>query len=155
MIIEVTDLVDNINLNIQDIEETIYLEVADIGEQGLQGKEGGFITKTAGENINSHAPVAIVNNLVYKLDASNPLHQFAFVGFTLTSVTMSNEVEIKQIGEIALNGWGLTPNQQYLAGVGGALITSNSSISNFTKVIGYSTTSDTLQIIKDSITINK
>ena len=113
------------------------------------------IAKISGENINSHTPIAIINNLAYKLDASNPLHQFAFAGFTEASSIIGNPCTIKQIGEVTLSGWGLTPNQQYLSGINGTLITSNVSVSNFTKVIGYATTSNTLQIIKDSITINK
>ena len=118
---------------------------------------GGIISISylSGENINSHTPVAVINNLAYKLDASNPLHQFAFVGFTEASSVTGQPCFIKQIGEIYLFGWGLIPNQQYLAGVNGTIITDNVSVSNFTKIIGYATSSNTLQIIKDSVTINK
>ena len=134
------------------------MSVSELGLQGLKGDTGptgGLISKISGENINSHTPVAIINNLAFKLDASNPLHQFAFAGFTEASSTIGNLCTIKQIGEVTLVGWGLTPNQHYLAGANGTLITSNISSSNFTKVIGYATTVNTLQIIKDSITINK
>lgn len=113
------------------------------------------VSKIAAENINSHTPVAIVNNLAYKLDSSNPLHSFAFAGFSEVSSTIGNLCTIKQIGEITLNGWGLIPNKQYLAGINGTMITENLSNTNFTKIIGYATTVNSLQIIKDSLTINK
>jgi hypothetical protein len=159
---EVTLTVDEttnvINIDVIETSTPITIEVSDIGLQGLQGEQGltgGILIKTSGENLTSHTPIAIVNDLAYKLDSSNPLHQFAFVGFTEASSLINENCNIKQIGEITLVGWGLTPNQQYLAGENGTLITSNNSETNFTKVIGYATTANTLQIIKDSITINK
>jgi hypothetical protein len=167
--IEIVENIENVNITVDEITETvnitvseektiINIEVSEIGLQGIQGEQGeagGILIKLAGENINSHTPVALLNNLAYKLDASNPLHQFAFVGFAETSTIVGGQCTIKQIGEVILLGWGLIPNQQYLAGINGTLITENLSSSNFTKVIGYATTADTLQIIKDSITINK
>jgi len=166
-----------INVLITSVPKQVTAEIAQLGKRGFTGKsayeiavDNGFagtesdwlesigkkeLSKTSGENINSHTPIALVNDLAYKLDASNPLHQFAFVGFTEASSVMGQTCTIKQIGELYLSGWGLTPNQHYLAGVDGALITDNSSNSNFTKIIGYATTSNKLQIIKDSLTINK
>jgi hypothetical protein len=134
------------------------ITVAQLGQRGLQGEQGiqgGLITKTSGENLNSHTPIALINNLAYKLDASNPLHQFAFVGFTEASSLIGQSCTIKQIGEVTLLGWDLIPNQHYLAGTNGTLIIENLSGSNFTKIIAYATDSNTLQIIKDSLTINK
>lgn len=156
--IAVEEIVENINITLSETITPVTITIAELGLQGLKGDTGltgGVISKISGENINSHTPIAIINNLAYKLDSSNPLHQFAFAGFTEASSTIGNLCAIKQIGEVTLSGWGLTPNQNYLAGVNGTLITSNISSLNFTKVIGYATTADTLQIIKDSITINK
>jgi hypothetical protein len=146
---------DVVNVVISETITPLTINVADVGLQGPQGIQGGIISKISGENLNSHTPIALVNNLAYKMDSSNPLHQFAFVGFTEVSSTIGNSCSIKQIGEITLAGFGLIPNQQYLAGVNGTLITSNLSATNFTKVIAYAVTSDTLQIIKDYTTINK
>jgi hypothetical protein len=154
----VNQIARTINVNIVNQPKQTTVTISPLGQRGFQGEQGiqgGLITKTAGENINSHTPVVLINDLAYKLDSSNPLHQFAFVGFTEASSLMNEDCNIKQIGEIYLGGWGLMPNQQYLAGVNGTLITENLSSSNFTKVVGYATNSDTLQIIKDSITINK
>jgi len=123
--------------------------------QWLQSLKDSNYIKVSAESIPSHTPVAIVNNQAYKLNASNPLHQFAFVGFSENGTSIGQNCRIKQIGEIVLVGWGLTPNQHYLIGANGTLITNNVSNTNFTKVIGYATDSNTLQIIKDSITINK
>ncbi|CAH56658.1 hypothetical protein PHG11b_31 [Flavobacterium phage 11b] len=146
---------DVVNVVISETITPLTINVADVGLQGPQGIQGGIISKISGENLNSHTPIALVNNLAYKMDSSNPLHQFAFVGFTEVSSTIGNLCSIKQIGEITLAGFGLIPNQQYLSGVNGTLITSNLSATNFTKVIAYAVTSDTLQIIKDYTSINK
>jgi len=153
--IEVIEIVQIVNIGVDETTEVINLTVSDIGLQGLQGKDGNIIVKISGENINSHTPIAIIDNLAYKLDSSNPAHQFAFAGFSEASSIIGADCAIKQIGEVFLGGWGLTPNQHYLAGINGTLITNNISISNFTKVVGYATSTETLQIIKDSITINK
>jgi len=113
-----------------------------------------YLEKESGENIPSHTPVAIINNLAYKLSNLNPQHQFAFVGFSVNGTTQGQICKIQQIGELTLNGWGLTENTQYLAGNAGSIQTENLS-NGFTKVVGYATTSNTLQIIKDYSTINR
>lgn len=144
-----------VNVNISSHQEQISVMISPLGKRGFSGDNGGFIIKISGENITSHTPIVLVNNLAYKLNSSNPLHQFAFVGFSEASSLAGQNCQIKQIGEVVLMGWGLIPNQHYLAGVNGTLITNNLSSTNFTKVIGYAVDSNTLQIIKDSITINK
>jgi hypothetical protein len=163
--IEITEIVQVVNVDVDEINNSIVLNVTEqnnianvvVSDIGLQGPKGDFenLIKVSAESIPSYTPVAIYNNLAYKLDASNPLHQFAFVGFSINGTSTGQNCEIKQLGELTLYGWGLTPNQQYLAGINGTLITENLSSSNFTKVIGYAVTSDKLEIIKDSITINK
>jgi hypothetical protein len=114
----------------------------------------GNLLKISAENIPSYTPVAIYNNQAYKLDNLNPLHQFAFVGFSTNGTTIGQTCIIQQIGELTLSGWGLIQNSHYLAGASGAIQTDNTGV-GFTKVIGYATTTDTLQILKDTITINK
>ena len=150
--------VQSINFQLTEVNESVSIEVAEMGIQGLQGLQGiqgGIIFKTAGEALNSHTPIAIYNGLAYKLDASNVLHQFAYVGFSKKSALAGQIIEIIQVGEIQLIGWNLSPNKQYLAGTAGALVLSNDSEINFTKVIGYAVDENTIQIIKDYITINK
>lgn len=81
---------------------------------------------TAGENINSHTPVVLLNNKLYKLDNTNTNHQFSFIGFTKTSVTANNEVEIED-EIITLQGWNLIPNTLYLAAQNGSIQTANNT----------------------------
>lgn len=149
---------ETVSIIVEEILEDVTIVISEIGIQGPQGPPGigaSNLLVESGENIPSYTPIAIYNNLAYKLDASNPLHQFAFVGFSINGTTTGQNCEIQQIGKLTLLGWGLIQNQQYLAGINGTLITNNISSSNFTKVIGYATDTNTLQIIKDSITINK
>lgn len=130
-----------------------YLTLADLStlENPFTNKH---LIKVSAEIIPSYTPIAIYNNLAYRLDASNPLHQFAFAGFSVNGVTIGQDCKIQQIGELELIGWGLTPNAQYLAGTAGTMVTNNITPNNFTKVIGYATTANTLQIIKDFSTVN-
>lgn len=153
--VTVNQSLKQISTNIINQPKQVTVEVAALGKRGFKGDSGGIIEKISGEDIPSHTPIVLINDTAFKLDSSNPLHQFAFVGFSTNGTSIGQICNIKQVGEVVLVGWGLIPNQQYLAGVNGILITENLSDSNFTKVIGYATNSDTLQIIKDSITINK
>ena len=115
-----------------------------------------YLQKTTGEAIPSHTPVAIVDNLAYKFNSANPNHQFAFAGFSINGTSAGEQIcNIIDSGEIELSGWGLVPNTHYLAGINGTIIMENTSSTNFTKIIGYARTSNILEIIKDSITINK
>ena len=120
----------------------------------LQPEDENTIEKVSAENIPSHTPIAIVNNQAYKFDASNINHQFAFAGFSKNGTIIGQTCLIQQQGEIELVGWGLIPNQQYLAGTSGAIVVDNITLNNFTKVLGYATTTDTLQIIKDYSSVN-
>ena len=113
------------------------------------------IEKISAENIPSHTPIAIIDNQAYKFDASNVNHKFAFAGFSKNGTSIGQACSIQQQGEIELVGWGLTPNQQYLAGTSGAIVTDNVVLDNFTKVLGHATTTNTLQIIKDYTPIIK
>lgn len=153
--ITVDETIESVNIIVTEVSTPINLEVSEMGSQGIPGPTGGTLVKVSAESIPSHTPVVIINNLAYKLNSSNPLHQFAFVGFSENGTSIGQNCQIKQIGELFLFGWGLIPNQHYLAGINGTLITNNLSTTNFTKVIAYATDSNTLQIIKDSITINK
>lgn len=147
-----------VDLGSVQAQELISSDLGNVLTTGIDGKlyvpNEGSISKISAEPIPSYTPIAIYNNLAYKLDNLNPLHQFAFVGFSTNGTSTGQSCIIQQIGELTLQGWGLTPNTQYLAGTVGALQTVNSNL-GFTKVIGYATTTDTLQIIKDYTTINK
>lgn len=112
------------------------------------------IKEVAGEQINSHTPVALVNNLLYKMDYSNQLHQWSFVGFTKTSGNAGDLIEVETY-KIALQGWGLSPNTQYLAGSSGSMIISNNTTGTFTKVIGYAEDANTMLVYKQYSSINK
>ena len=153
-------LQDLINSALQsgDFVSTLLNDVGYLTLSDLSTLENPFINKylikQSAETIPSYTPIAIYNNLAYKLDASNPLHQFAFVGFSVNGVATGQECKIQQIGELELIGWGLTPNTQYLAGTLGAMVTNNTIPNNFTKVIGYATTTNTLEIIKDYTSVN-
>lgn len=163
----VTEIIENTTLVINEVNETVLvtvaetvqnviIEVAELGAQGVKGDkgEGAILNKIAGETIPSYTPVAIIDNLAYKLDASNVSHQFAFVGFSINGTLAGQVCIIQQIGELVLAGWGLQPNQHYLAGPNGTIVLNNNSATNFTKVIGYALNSNTL-VIKDFSTILK
>jgi hypothetical protein len=141
------------NGNGTDLDE--YLADSTGALRFIGTRPSNTISYVSAESIPSHTPVAIYNNLAYKLDASNTLHQFAFVGFSKNGTSVGQECIIQQVGEVELIGWGLIPNKQYLAGTNGAIVLDNITLNNFTKVVGYATTSNTLQIIKDFSSINK
>jgi hypothetical protein len=121
----------------------------------LQLKDVNIIEKVSAENIPSYTPVAIINNQAYKFDASNINHQFAFSGFSKNGTSAGQMCLIQYQGELTLLGWGLIPSTQYLADVSGMITIDNTNSNNFTKVLGYAISEDTLQIIKDYTTINK
>ena len=79
---------------------------------------------------------------------------FSFAGFSVNGTVTGEVCKIQQIGEIVLQGWNLIPNTQYLAGENGTIQIQNNG-EGFTKVIGYATTSNSMQIIKDYTTIIK
>lgn len=140
-------------VNSQVVVNRYNVTINPLGQKGDSGDS--FLFKISGEAIPSHTPIAIVDNLAYKFDASNLDHTFAFVGFSVNGTNVGENCKIQQLGEIELAGWGLIPNQHYLADYNGLLAVENNSFDKFTKVIGYATTSNSLQIIKDSLTINK
>ena len=147
-----------VDLGSPQAQELISGDSGNILTTGLDGKlyvnsQDGF-TKISAESIPSYTPIAIYNNQAYRFDNLNPLHQFAFAGFSINGTLVGQNCIIQQIGELTLLNWGLTPNTQYLAGNLGSLQIINSNV-GFTKVLGYATTTDTLQIIKDYTTINK
>ena len=151
------------------VQKVTKITVAQLGARGYTGisayeiaVKNGFVgtesdwldslknkptVKIAGESIPSHTAIALFDNKAYKLDPSNSAHQFAFIGFSLNGSSIGQECIIKESGEVYLSGWGLVQNQHYLAGINGTLITNNSSTTNFTKVIGYATTADSLKIV--------
>ena len=124
------------------------------GLQGVQGPMGGIPEYIAGEALVSHQPIALVGGLAYKMNNLNPLHQFAFVGFSKTSAIIGGVITIETV-KIDLPGWGLLPNQTYLAGANGGLITINAVQNSFTKVVGFSQSTTSMLIIKDYTPINK
>ena len=140
--------------NATDKTKIIYLgQVKEfvIGELEKNVKDNYIILhKNTGESIPSHTPIALINNIAYKLDASNVLHQFAFVGFSINGTLAGQTCIIQQTGQLELNGWGLESNKQYLAGENGTIILNNISDTNFTKIIGYAIDSNTLKILNYS-----
>lgn len=58
--------------------------------------------------IPSHTPVAVINNLAYKLDPSNPQHQFAFYGFSTSGASIGDLLRIQVAGDIEIDANGLT-----------------------------------------------
>ena len=155
---EVVFLIQNPNVSFSVLQAVpVEITVSPMGERGLQGVQGamGDIPEyVAGEALNSHQPIALVGGLAYKMNYLNPLHQFAFVGFSKTSAIISGVITI-ETNKIELAGWGLVPNQIYLVGANGGLITANNTASSFTKIVGFAQTSTSLLIVKDYSSINK
>lgn len=156
--LEVTTTSSNVRINVSNQLLSLIQNSLQPGDNISElNNDIGYISyleKESAENIPSHTPIAILDNKAYKLNNLNPLHQFAFVGFSVNGTSIGQTCKIQQIGEITLNAWGLSENTQYLAGENGAIQTNNSSL-GFTKVIGYATTSNSLQIIKDYNSVNK
>lgn len=109
------------------------------------------ITAIAGEIIPSHTPLVLIANELFKINNLDPLHQFAFVGFSKTSAVIGQDLQVETY-KISMNNWGLTQNQQYLAGENGTLVSTVNS--GFKKVIGWAEDANTLLIIKDYTSIN-
>jgi len=104
----------------------------------------------AGENINSHTAVVLINNLLYAADRTNISHYFAFVGFTLTSVVTGNTVNVQTKGVISLSGWGLTANNYYQLINGSGMIGNVEPIGpGFKQVVGFAETANDLLILKN------
>ena len=149
---------------------TINVIVSDIGIQGLSGKsayeiavENGYIgteadfvsittrvfNKFSGETIPAFTPIAVIDDIAYKLDSSTPSHQFAYYGFSINDTNIGETCQIQEGGEIEQIGWGLVPNSVYLAGQNGTIVLTNITPTDFKKNIGYAITADRLSIIKD------
>lgn len=107
-----------------------------------------------GENIASHKALALFGGKVYKMDYSNMDHRFAFVGFSKTSGVTGGFISIED-ELITLSGWGLTPNQTYLAGPNGSIIASNATAGTFIKIVGVAQDASTLLICRDYDSIIK
>jgi hypothetical protein len=159
----VTGTAENPEINIENFVSTETSNLLKVSLQDgklkidnvLQLKDVNIIEKVSAENIPSYTPVVIINNQAYKFDASNINHQFAFSGFSKNGTSAGQMCSIQYQGELTLVGWGLIPSTQYLADVSGMITIDNTNSNNFTKVLGYAISEDTLQIIKDYTTINK
>lgn len=128
--------------------------------RGAKGDKGdtadAFIYYPAGVSVLSYQPVAVIDGLVYPLDASDMTHLFAFSGFAITSASAGSAVTIQTTGEVALSGWGLVSGSHYLAGGAaasgaGTMIPAaiGSTVEMWVNVIGYAVSTDKLRIIKD------
>lgn len=141
------------SVEITKTDEGIQIKVSETIQNTLNSLYN--LEKTSAEVIPSHTPVAIVGGLAYKMDSSVPAHQFAFAGFSMNGTLAGEICKIKERGELTLSGWGLLQNSHYLSGPNGTLILDNTSNSNFTKIIAYATSSDSLKIISEYTAINK
>lgn len=146
----------SINVSIKANPPVVFT-VNSLGKQGIQGPQGltaGVIQYIAGESLNSHMPIVLVGGLAYKMNHLDPLHQFAFLGFSKTSALPGGSVTV-EYNKIELSGWGLVPNQTYIAGVNGGLITVNNTLNSFTKIVGFAQSATVMLIVKDFSSINK
>lgn len=139
----IDNAVDSENLCFREICFTINQAV--ITQSGEEN-----ISLVAGENVNSYTPVAIVDNLIYRYDANNINHMFAYIGFSITSATVGNLITIKQKGIVSLSGWNLDSGAQYLASTSGNIV-KQTTTEMFRKVIGYAASSESMKIINDYI----
>jgi hypothetical protein len=119
---------------------------ANVGVRTLNSGGGAndVVTFVAGEQINSHTPVVLIDNVLRKMNNTNPAHQFSFIGFTTTSCNIGDTVDVN-VFEITMPGWGLVPNSNYMAGDNGDIVLFNNG-SGFTKIIGHAQNSNTLLI---------
>lgn len=120
-------------------------------EQRLTDLETNVVT---GENIVSHKPIALINNVAYLYDASNPEHLHAFIGFSTESAISGEMLIVQKSGVIDLQGWNLTPSKTYIAGVSGQFQIQNTTNVVFSRVIGFAQDSNSLLIINESPILN-
>lgn len=111
---------------------------------------GGYLHVTAGQDIPSYHPIAIISGLAYKYDSSNIAHLFAYAGFSTNGVSSGSTVVILPHGLLTLSGWGLTPNTQYIAGLAGAISPASTPVGAiFKKIVGFAVDANTMLIHKD------
>lgn len=102
----------------------------------------------AGEQINSHTPVVLINNKIYKYSNDNLAHLYGFIGFTKTSVVINSYVDVLIPGAIiSLTGWGLTQGTHYLAFTNGNIQITDSVAGGFRHIIGYAESNNDLLIL--------
>ncbi len=116
--------------------------------QTLQNATSTNLTYVAGENISSHTPVVLINNLLYKCDITNSSHQFSYIGFTKTSVTSGASVEVVTEGVISLSGWGLTTDSYYQLNINSTISLTEPTLGLFKQVVGYSQNSNDLLLLR-------
>lgn len=148
---EVSPLVVNVTEQVLKVKATMVSGVKVDKGNTVSGTD---IECTAGESLVSHQPIVLVGGLAYKMDYLNPLHQFSFIGFSKTSAISSGLVVVETV-KIDLAGWGLLPNQTYMAGEAGGLITTNTRVNSFSKIVGFAQSATSMLIVKDYTSINK
>lgn len=116
--------------------------------QTLQNATSTNLTYIAGENINSHTPVVLINNLLYKCDITNSSHQFSYIGFTKNSVISGASVEVVTEGVISLSGWGLTTDSYYQLNINSTISLTEPTLGLFKQVVGFSQTSNDLLLLR-------
>lgn len=99
---------------------------------------------TAGESINSHTPVALVGDKIYKILLLDPSHSYSYVGFTLNSCLLNETVNVIKEGVISLTGWGLIPDSLYQLDHPSILTTTRPDDVYFQQIVGYSLSSNEL-----------
>lgn len=100
----------------------------------------------AGESINGHRAVVVIDSELFHADSTNISHMNKVIGISLNAGSIGDAVTVQIIGDVYQLGWGLIANSYYYYDSIGLLTTAKPNI--FIQSIGYAKDSNTMIINK-------
>lgn len=100
----------------------------------------------AGEVINGHRIVCLVDGKLYKASNQQVAHVGKVIGMSLQAVAEGEMCNIRAFGKITNTGWSLTPNSSYYLTTDG-VISDVQPATGFIQLIGFSIDADNLELI--------
>jgi hypothetical protein len=82
---------------------------------------GHALEYEAGEVLNGHRAIVVINNLAYHADQSNPAHLSLVRGITVQSAIAGDNVIVQIGGPVQEPSWSWTPNLPIFVGINGQL----------------------------------
>lgn len=82
---------------------------------------GPAVQVEAGEILNGHRVIAVINELAYHADKNENNHRHKIRGVTLGAVALSATALVQISGPLEFNGWAWTPDLPIWLGNSGAL----------------------------------
>lgn len=121
--------------------------VAREGMPGVKGEQGDGtqLEFDAGVTISALQPIAVINNLAYPADSSNPLHRGKVVGISSNSATAGNPVTVRTDGARIQDSFFSFSGGLVYVGPAGTLVES-APPSGFSQSIAVAVASDVLVV---------